>query len=105
FSRALFTYISGAQIDMIALRERGTDVELIARHFINEIAMEMDSGNVELAEEAARKLSGYNWTQNVTELRAFIHKTLTNMEGNTLDLVAIEQGERKVEFASNEIDE
>lgn len=105
FSRALYTYISGAQIDMIALRERGTDVELIARHFINEIAAEMETGNVELAEEAARKLSDYNWNQNVTELRAFIRKTISNMEGNTLDLEAIEQGERKIEFTGGEIDE
>ena len=37
FSRALYTYFSGAQIDMIALRERGTDVELIARHFIEDL--------------------------------------------------------------------
>lgn len=105
FSRALYTYVSGAQIDMVALRERGTDVELIARHFINEIAAEMETGNVELAEEAARKLSDYNWNQNVSELRAFIRKTISNMEGNTLDLEAIEQGERKVEFTGGEVDE
>lgn len=105
FSRALYTYVSGAQIDMVALRERGTDVELIARHFINEIATEMEAGDVELAEEAARKLSDYNWNQNVTELRAFIRKTLSNMEGKTLDLEAIEQGERKIEFTSGEVDE
>jgi two-component system response regulator FlrC len=105
FSRALYTYFSGAQIDMVALRERGTDVELIARHFINEYAAETDSGHLDLAEEAARKLSDYNWTQNVTELRSFIRKTLSGMEGSTLDLNAIEQGERKIEFIGGEVDE
>ncbi|HXH74587.1 MAG TPA: sigma 54-interacting transcriptional regulator [Bacteriovoracaceae bacterium] len=105
FSRALYTYFSGAQIDVVALRERGTDVELIARHFINEFAAETEAGNVELAEEAARKLSDYNWNQNVSELRTFIRKTLTNMEGLSLDLAAIEQGERKVELVGSDMDE
>ena len=105
FSRALYTYFNGAQIDMISLRERGTDVELIARHFINEYASETSSGELSLCAEAARKLSDYNWNQNLVELRSFIRKTLSNMEGSTLDLAAIENGERKVEFSSNEIDE
>lgn len=105
FSRPLYTYVSGAQIDMIALRERGTDVELIARHFINEFSAEYECGEVQLADEAARKLSDYSWSQNVTELRAFIRKTLSTMEGQTLDLEAIEQGERKVEFVGSDVDE
>lgn len=105
FSRALFTYFSGAQIDMIALRERGTDVELIARHFINEYASEMESGDIQLADEAARKLSDYNWSQNLSELKTFIRKTCSSMESSVLDLQAIENGERKVEFSTSEIDE
>jgi two-component system response regulator FlrC len=105
FSRALYTYFSGASIDLISLRERGTDVELIARHFINEYASETSSGELTLAEEAARKLSDYNWNQNLHELRAFIRKTLSKMEGSTLDLAAIENGERKIETISNEVDE
>jgi two-component system, response regulator FlrC len=105
FSRALYTYFSGAQIDMIALRERGTDVELIARYFIDEFASETEAGSINLAEEAARKLSDYNWNQNISELRSFIRKTLSNMEGSILDLTAIEKGERKVEFKSGDTDE
>jgi two-component system, response regulator FlrC len=105
FSRALYTYFSGAQIDMISLRERGTDVELIARHFINEYANETAAGELSLCQEAAQKLSDYNWNQNLNELRTFIRKTLSNMEGKTLDLAAIENGERKIEFTSSEIDE
>lgn len=105
FSRALYTYFSGAQIDMISLRERGTDVELIARHFIEEFATENNSGDISLCSEAARKLTDYNWNNNLHELKSFIRKTLTNMEGKTLNLEAIEKGERKVEFTSSETDE
>ena len=89
---------------MVALRERGTDVELIARHFISDFATEISLG-ICLAEEAARKLSDYNWNQNVIELSFSSVKHYTNMEGNTLDLAAIEKGERKVQFSSIEIDE
>ena len=105
FSRALYTYFNGATIDMVALRERGTDVELIARHFISEYASENEAGELNLCSEAARKLSDYNWSQNLSELKTFIRKTLSNMEGTTLDLQAIEAGERKVEFSTSEMDE
>jgi len=105
FSRALYTYFNGAQIDMVALRERGTDVELIARHFIQEYASEANNPELELCTEAARKLSDYSWNNNISELRSFIRKTLTNMEGTTLDVQAIEKGERKVEFTTGEMDE
>lgn len=105
FSRALFTYFGGASIDVVALRERGTDVELIARHFISEYAQETEAGELTLHEEAARKLSDYNWGNNLSELKSFIRKTLGSMEGSILDLEAIENGERKVEFSSSEIDE
>lgn len=105
FSRALFTYFNGNQIDLVALRERGTDVELIARHFISEYSSEHEGQEFDLAPEAARKLSEYNWGQNLSELRSFIRKTLSSMEGSTLDLEAIENGERKVEFSSGEADE
>lgn len=105
FTRALYTYFSGAQIDMIALRERGTDVELIARHFIEEYTTENNVGDISLCTDAARKLTDYNWNNNLHELRSFIRKTLSNMEGKTLDVEAIEKGERKVEFSSSETDE
>jgi len=105
FSRALYTYFSGASIDMVALRERGTDVELIARHFINEYAEETEAGHLELDEEAARKLSNYPWNQNLSELKGFIRKTLSNMEGTKLDIQAIENGEKRIEARSFEVDE
>jgi two-component system, response regulator FlrC len=105
FSRALFSYFSGAQIDLVSLRERGTDVELIARHFINEYAQETSAGDVNLCSEAARKLLSYDWNHNLHELRSFIRKTLSNMDGTTLDLAAIEKGERKTETVANEVDE
>lgn len=105
FSRALYTYFNGASIDMISLRERGTDVELIARHFIEEYAQETQSEQIYLADEAARKLSDYNWNNNIAELKSFIRKTMTNMDGQTLDLQAIENGERKAEFTTGEVDE
>ncbi len=105
FSRPLYTYFSGAQIDLISLRERGTDLELIARHFIEEYAAETNAGDISLCSEAARKLTDYNWNNNLHELRSFIRKTLSNMDGMTLDVSAIEKGERKVEFTSAEADE
>lgn len=105
FSRALYTYFNGVQIDLASLRERGTDVELIARHFISEYAAETNRESCELAEDAARKLADYSWNQNLSELKMFIRKTMSSMEGSVLDVEAIENGERKVELSTAETDE
>ncbi len=105
FLRSLYTYFNGIQIDTPSLKERGTDVELIAKHFITSLAIENEMGSIEITNEATQKLNDYSWNQNVSELKNFISKTLNNVEDNVFNLEAIERGERKVEVKLGDIDE
>ncbi len=105
FTRALFTYFSGVQIDLMPLRERGTDVELIARQIVSEFCQENSIDSIDLAPEACRKLSEYNWNQNISELKSFMKKAVANANSGIVDLQSLEQGERRVEFTSFEKDE
>lgn len=67
----LLSRLDTATLHIPALRERGDDVFLLARHFIEENLGEQPSG--ELCSAAARELlDEYHWPGNVRELRNII---------------------------------
>lgn len=102
FHRALFTYFSNSQISLLPLRERGTDIEMIARQISNIWASQNEREAFEFSPEVISKITSYYWTHNVTELIAVIENTLANCEGNYVDINAIELGEKKVEAISHD---
>src|SRR5207302_10595713 len=57
------------QIDMPQLRARGSDVLLLAQHFIESYAARADKGVVGLSPEAAERLLAHDWAGNVRELQ------------------------------------
>jgi two-component system response regulator FlrC len=95
FYRALFTYFTGTQITLSPLRERPEDIEQIARHYIQRF-VETNNTQVELTQEALDKINNFYWTHNVAELRTVIESAVENCNG-TLDINAIELGEKKTE--------
>ncbi len=105
FHRALYTYFSGSQISLIPLRERGSDIEALAAHFAATTATEKNMGAIEFTEEAKKKIAGFYWAHNIAELKSVIESTIENAEGNTIDVNAIEIGEKKAENITNDIDE
>jgi DNA-binding NtrC family response regulator len=56
-----------------ALRERGTDVELLAQHFLSELNAAHHSAKV-LACEALKNLNVYHWPGNVRELKNYMQR-------------------------------
>lgn len=102
FHRALFTYFSNSQISLLPLRERGTDIEMIARQISNMWASQNNREVFEFSPEVISKITSYYWTHNITELIAVIENTLANCEGNYVDINAIELGEKKVEAISHD---
>ena len=51
------------------LRERGDDVVLLAKHFLDQNCKNMGRGELRLSKEASKKLLSHNWPGNVRELR------------------------------------
>lgn len=105
FSRTLLTYFSGAQINLVPLRERGTDVEDLAKHFVQNYAHTNGVENLTIAPEALQKLVESNWSQNVSELKSFVHNAAKNATEGIIDLAAFNHSEKKSELISLETDE
>lgn len=105
FHRALYTYFSNSQINLIPLRERGTDIELIAAHYANSWARKNNLPSANFSEEAKGKIVSFYWTHNVAELKAVIENCMPNTENGIIDVSAIELGEKKAEVIGHEGDE
>jgi DNA-binding NtrC family response regulator len=70
FREDLYYRLLGLTIDLPALRERGNDIVLMAKHFVDSFAKDNRLGNIELSPSAREKLLKYNYPGNVRELKA-----------------------------------
>jgi two-component system response regulator FlrC len=105
FHRSLYTYFSSTQIALIPLRERGTDVEMIARSIAQTRAVACNIPQVTFSDDALNKIINFYWTHNITELRAVIENAVENSSQGLIDINAIELGEKKAESIAVETDE
>ena len=68
FREDLYYRLNVVPIHMPALRDRRSDVELLARHFIHKICQAEGLANKEISDEATKLLMGYQWPGNVRQL-------------------------------------
>lgn len=92
FYRGLYTIFSNNAIALTPLRERITDIEVIAKNIINET---IEKG-IDIEEPALQKLVTHYWTHNIKELKAVLESSLTNFEDEALSEEHLEMGEKKV---------
>jgi len=105
FSRALLTYFGGAQIHLLPLRERGTDVELIASSIVQEWCSENGIESLAMCEEASARLNEQQWNLNVTELRSSVRSAAAQATTGLIDLSCFQSGEKRAEGMGLETDE
>lgn len=72
FREDLFFRIVGLPIELPPLRDRGNDVIILAKHFIDEYAKVNKTKTLALSETAKTKLRKYSWPGNLRELKAVI---------------------------------
>ncbi|MFZ1380103.1 MAG: sigma-54 dependent transcriptional regulator, partial [Saprospiraceae bacterium] len=72
FREDLFFRIVGLPIELPPLRDRGNDVIILAKYFIEEFAKNNKTKALTLQESAKSRLQKYNWPGNVRELKAVI---------------------------------
>jgi DNA-binding NtrC family response regulator len=73
FREDLYFRLSVVELDMPPLRERGADVRMLARQFVEDVA----PGSAEAAaavEKGLDDMAGYRWPGNVRELRSFVRR-------------------------------
>lgn len=104
FYRGLYTYISSNSISLSPLRERVNDLEMLAKHFVNELTEEGEE--VTLDQAAMDKILTHYWTHNVHELKTVLENSIANSETNVITEIDLEIGEKKaVNLISDEDNE
>ena len=68
FREDLFYRISVVELTLPPLRERDTDVLLVAEHLLQRICADLGQSPPSLSKEAGKALLGYGWPGNVREL-------------------------------------
>jgi two-component system, NtrC family, response regulator AtoC len=70
FREDLYYRLLGLNVSMPPLRDRSSDITLLAEHFLVSFAKANGLGSMELSKEAKSKLLAYSFPGNVRELRA-----------------------------------
>ena len=76
FREDLYFRVNVIQIKLPPLRSRGTDILLLAQHYLEEFAKSSGKQIVGFSEPAAKKLLDYPWPGNVRELRNAIERAV-----------------------------
>ena len=76
FREDLYYRLNVINIEMPALRDRPSDVPLLAMHFLNKYATENGKAITGFSDEALERLSGYPWPGNVRELENVIERAV-----------------------------
>jgi two-component system, NtrC family, response regulator AtoC len=82
FRQDLYYRLLGLPIELPPLRQRGNDVILLARYFVNEFCKENDMNSKSISDEARRVLFSYHFPGNIRELKALMELAcvLTNSD-------------------------
>ncbi|MFZ4724408.1 MAG: sigma-54-dependent transcriptional regulator [Paludibacter sp.] len=84
FREDLYFRIIGLPIELPTLRERGQDIILLARHFINEYTNQNKIKQLNISTDAKEKLLKYNFPGNVRELKAIIDLACVMCDGKEI---------------------
>jgi len=102
FREDLFFRLSVIPIQIPPLRERISDVRLLAQFFVDKFSRELHRQGLQLTPEAARALEEYSWPGNVRELQNTIERSIILCDGKTIqreDLnFAFEQRKQSEDF-------
>ena len=81
FREDLFYRLDAFRITLPPLRERPTDIDLLARHFLREIATEQNQPHKTLSHDALELLNAHEWRGNVREMKNVIERAAITADG------------------------
>jgi len=84
FRQDLYFRLVGFPIALPPLRERGSDIVLMARHFIQAFCQKNGLGNKQLSNEVVDMLLSHSYPGNVRELKSMMELAAVMAEGNTI---------------------
>lgn len=89
FRQDLYYRLSTVQINVPPLRERGSDISLLARKFAADFAERYSTPQIELTDDARSMLMGYRWPGNVRQLKNVIEQLSLFDAGDRVDAEAL----------------
>ncbi len=85
FRQDLLYRINTVEIHLPPLRERVTDIPLLAEHFLKMYARKYQKPNLNFTAETVKKLQAYNWPGNIRELRHAVERAIILCDGDRLE--------------------
>lgn len=89
FREDLYFRLNVVNVRLPSLRERPSDIELLANHFIKKYAAANDMPAKPLSDDARQKLISHVWRGNVRELENTMHRAVLLAGGPTINSEAI----------------
>ncbi len=84
FREDLYYRINVIQLTLPPLRERRSDIPLLAEHMLRIIWKQFETERKHLSQEVVDMLTTYNWPGNVRELKNVIERAFVFSEGETI---------------------
>jgi len=85
FREDLYYRLNVVSVKLPPLRDRREDVPLLARHFVNRLAIELSVPTSGITEDALKVLIDYDWPGNVRELENAIERAMATCGKEKLD--------------------
>jgi DNA-binding NtrC family response regulator len=97
FRQDLLYRINTIEIHIPPLRERGSDIILLAEHFLQKFSHKYKKGIEKLSRDAKAKLMSYGWAGNVRELQNVMERAVVLSNDKTLkaENIILQTVERK----------
>src|SRR3954463_11637866 len=86
FREDLFFRLSVIPIHIPPLRERTSDLRLLAQFFVDKFARDLHRQGLQLSAEAAQAIANYSWPGNVRELQNTIERAVILTDGRQIEL-------------------
>lgn len=84
FREDLYYRLLGLPVHLPPLRERGNDILLIAKHFLDQFSKENQLPKFRISETAQKKMLEYPFPGNIRELRSIVELAAVMAEGNDI---------------------
>ena len=85
FRRDLYYRLCVMPVNIPPLRERGGDIELLAKHFLKQFSEEWFRSNIKLSERTISIFNKHLWPGNCRELQNVIQYALVQCQGDTIE--------------------
>ncbi|HBF88905.1 MAG TPA: regulator [Bacteroidales bacterium] len=86
FREDLYYRLQVFLIQLPPLRERGNDVIILCKYFVNEFCKSNKMQNKIFTAEAYRKILAHSWPGNIRELKSFVERSILVSDGQNIDV-------------------